>query len=49
MVVPGKAFNILAIFGCGTGTVYNKGIYMAKIPSVITKQGKEIKNLSEER
>ena len=40
---------LCAIFGCGTRTVRDKGIYMARIPSVITNQGEEIRNLSEER
>ena len=40
---------LCAIFGCGTRTVRDKGIYMARIPSVITNQGEELRNLSEER
>ena len=40
---------LCAIFGCGTRTVRDKGIYMARVPSVITNQGEEIRNLSEER
>ena len=40
---------LCAIFGCGTQTVRDKRIYMARIPSVITNQGEEIRNLSEER
>ena len=40
---------LCAIFGCGTRTVRDKGIYMERIPSVTTNQGEEIRNLSEER
>ena len=40
---------LCAIFGCGTRTVRDKGIHMARILSVITNQGEEIRNLSEER
>ena len=40
---------LCAIFDCGTRTVRDKGIYMARIPSVITNQGEEMRNLSEER
>ena len=40
---------LCAIFGCGTRTVRDKGVYMARIPSVVTNQGDEIRILSEER
>ena len=40
---------LCAIFGCGTRTVRDKGVYMARIPSVVTNQGDEIKIFSEER
>ena len=40
---------LCAIFGCGTRTVHDGGIYIARIPSVMTNQGEEIRNLSEER
>ena len=38
-----------AIFGCGTRTIREKGVYMARIPSVVTNQGEETRILSEER
>ena len=40
---------LCAIFGCGTRTVRGKRVYMARIPSVVTNQGEEIRILSEER
>ena len=40
---------LCAIFGCGTRTVRDKGVYMARIPSVVTNQGDEKRILSEER
>ena len=40
---------LCAIFGCGTRTVRDKGVYMARIPSVVTNQGEETRILSEER
>ena len=40
---------LCAIFGCGTRTVRDNGVYMARIPSIITNQGEEVRNLSEER
>jgi hypothetical protein len=40
---------LCAIFGCGTRSVRDKGIYMARIPTVVTNQGEEILKLSEER
>ena len=40
---------LCAIFGCGTQTVRDKGVYMARIPSVVTNQGEETRILSEER
>ena len=40
---------LCAIFGCGTRSVRDKGVSMARIPSVITNQGEEVRKLSEER
>ena len=40
---------LCAIFACGTRTVRDKGVYMARIPSVVTNQGDELRILSEER
>ena len=40
---------LCAVFGCGTRSVRDKGISMARIPSVITTQGEEMRELSEER
>ena len=40
---------LCAIFGCGTRTVRDKGVYMARIPSVSTNEGEETRILSEER
>ena len=40
---------LCAVFGCGTRSVRDKGISMARIPSVITNQGEEMRELSEER
>ena len=40
---------LCAIFGCGTRTVRDKGVYMARIPSVVVNKGDEIRILSEER
>ena len=40
---------LCAIFGCGTRTVRDKGVYMARIPSVVTNQGEETRILCEER
>lgn len=40
---------LCAVFGCGTRSVGDKGISMARTPSVITTQGEEMRELSEER
>ena len=40
---------LCAIVGCGTRSVRDKGVSMARIPSVITSQGEEVRKLSEER
>ncbi|XP_068692761.1 uncharacterized protein [Montipora foliosa] len=40
---------LCAIFGCGTRTVCDKGVHMARIPSVVTNQGEETRILSEKR
>ena len=39
---------LCAIFGCGTQSGCDKGINMARIPSIITSQGEEVRKLSEE-
>lgn len=39
---------ICAIVGCGKRSVRDKGVYMARIPSIITNQGEEIRKLMEE-
>ena len=38
-----------AIIGCGTRRVRDKGVYMARIPAIITNQGEEMRELTEER
>ena len=40
---------LCAIFGCGMRSVHDKGICIARLPSVITNQGEEVSTLSEER
>ena len=35
--------------GCGNRSVRDRGLYFAKVPSIIAKQGKEARDLSEER
>ena len=40
---------LCAIVNCGTKSDRDKGVYIARIPSVITNQGEELKKLSEER
>ena len=40
---------LCAIFGCGTRSVRDKGVYMARIPSVVTNQGEETRIVREER
>ncbi len=40
---------LCAIFGCGTRSVRDKGVHMARIPTVIANQGEKIRKLSEER
>ena len=44
-----KKMVLCAIFGCGTRSVRDKGIYMARLPTAVTNQGEEILKLSEER
>ena len=40
---------ICAIVGCGTRSVRGKGVYMARMPSIITNQGEEMRKLTDER
>lgn len=40
---------LCAVFGCGTRSVCDKGVYMARIPSIVTNQGEEVRKLSEKR
>ena len=40
---------LCAIFGCATRSGRDKGINMARIPSVTTSRGEEVRKLSEER
>ena len=44
-----KKMVLCAIFGCATRSGRDKGINMARIPSVITSRGEEVRKLSEER
>lgn len=37
------------IVGCGSKSGRNKGLYFARVPSIVTSQGEETKHLSEER
>ena len=43
-----KKMVLCAIFGCGTRSGRDKGNNMARIPSVITSRGEEVRKLSEE-
>ena len=38
-----------AIFGCATRSGRDKGINMARIPSIIINRGEEVRKLSKER
>ena len=38
-----------AIISCETRSVRDRGVYMARIPSIITNQGEEMRKLTEER
>ena len=49
LVVTVIKMVLCAIFGCGTRSGHDKGINMARIPSIITSQGEEVGKLSEER
>ena len=40
---------LCAKIGCGTRIVRDKGVYMARTPSIITNQGEETRKLTEER
>ena len=54
-IIKRKAINLrskmvlCAIIGCGTRSVRDKGVYMARRPSIITYQGEEMRELTEER
>jgi len=37
------------IVGCGSKSGRDKGLYFARLPSVVTNQGEEAKELSKER
>ena len=37
------------IVGCGSKSGRDKGLYFARVPSVVTNQGEEAQKLSEER